>query len=288
VSSVFEGINAYWNPAHQQQYVFRLREHLQRLMDSARLAHLSVEYSVAELEAATVALLQRNAVKGDVHIRPWVFAAGNPIEQMVPKGVVCEVVVDSWPFESGLTTGRSATAAFTSWDRIGINVLPPRVKAFANYHNGRLGNIDARERGADWPIFLNGARHVTESSGACVGFFKDEVFHTPDLGSGILPSITRATILELLRHDWGISVVERPIERSEVYLADEVMFIGTSAEVLPIVRVDSFQIGTGAIGVLTSRLRADYLALVRGERPDRSGWLSRVWPGEDASARGPL
>jgi branched-chain amino acid aminotransferase len=179
VSAVFEGINAYWNRERRQLHVFRLGSHLQRLIDSTRLAHLAVGYNLAELEAATLGLLRRNNVRGDAHVRPWSFAQGNPIEQMVPEDAPCETIIDSWPFTSGLAESRVRTAAVTSWGRITSATTPPRIKAFANYHNGRLGNIDARRRGADWPIFLNERQQVAESSGAAIGMFKDGVFHTP-------------------------------------------------------------------------------------------------------------
>lgn len=277
VSAVFEGVGAYWNADHEQLYVFRLRDHMERLAQSARLAYLTVGHTPAELEEATLEMLRRNQVRHDTHIRLWSFAAGNPIEQMVPRGAPCETVIDSWPSRSGLVHGRTATAAFTSWTRIGPNSMPPFVKAFSNYHNGRLGNIDAREKGADWPIFINAEGHVTESSGACVGMFRDGVFHTPSLDSGILHSVTRATLLELLR-EMDIPVQERRISRSEMSAADEVIFIGTSAEVLPIVRLDGCEVGGGGIGPLTARLRAEYLAVLRGERPHHADWLSPVWP----------
>jgi branched-chain amino acid aminotransferase len=280
VSAVFEGINGYWNAARKQLYVFRLRDHLKRLMESIRLVHLASQHSAYDLEAATVDLLRANNVRRDVHIRPWTFVAGDPLEQMAPPGAATETIIDSWPFSSGLEQDRVRTAAFTAWTRIGINTMPPRAKAFSNYHNGRLGNIDALRRGADWPIFLNQQGHVAESSGAAIGFFKDGVFNTPDLGSGLLRSITRETVIDLLREELDVAVVERSIERSELALADELVFLGTSAEVLPIVALDGLPIGIGTVGPMTAQLRAEYLAVVRGERPQRIGWLTPVWPAQ--------
>ncbi len=285
VSAVFEGINGYWSEELGQLYVFRLQDHLRRLANSTQLAHLAVGHTTAELEAATLELLRHNEVRSDVHIRPWSFAAGNPIEQMVPEHAPCETVIDSWPFSTGLAEHRVRSAAVTSWCRVTRNTAPPRIKAFANYHNGRLGNIDARHRGADWPIFLNEHQQVAESSGAAIGVFKDGIFHTPGLDSGILPSITRETVIELLRLDLDVRAVEGNVDRSELYLADEVIFIGTSAEVLPIVAVDGFRIGAGDIGPLTARLRAEYHAVLRGARPKRAEWLTPVWPACSGSAR---
>ncbi|RUU32404.1 aminotransferase class IV [Mesorhizobium sp. M6A.T.Ce.TU.016.01.1.1] len=278
VSAVFEGINAYWSDALDQLHVFRLRDHLQRLIESTQLSRLEVGHTVAELEAATLELLRCNDVRSDVHIRPWSFAAGDPTEQMVPAEARSETVIDMWPFASALHEPRTRTAAVTSWSRISANATPPRAKAFANYHNGRLGNIDAQSRGADWPIFLNERFHVTESSGATIGLVLDGVFHTPALSSGILHSVTRATVINLLREDLGKGVVERDVDRTDLYLADEVMFLGTSAEILPIVAIDGRPVRDGCIGPLTAKLRTEYRALVRGERPERAAWLTPVWP----------
>jgi branched-chain amino acid aminotransferase len=277
VSAVFEGINAYWSAQRGELHVFRLGDHLRRLLESVRLAQLACEFEVADLEAAVIALLQRNDVRRDVHIRPWCFAAGDPTEQMVPTGAPCETAIDSWPFASGLAEHRVRTAAVSSWRRIGADAMPPRVKAFANYHNGRLGNADAERRGADWPIFLNDRGAVTESSGANVALFKDGAFHTPSLDCGILRGVTRDTVMELLRANLDIPVSERHIDRVDLYTADELVFLGTSAEVLPIVRVDGHRIGDGDVGPITARLRSLYDAVVHAEVPQYGGWLTPVW-----------
>jgi branched-chain amino acid aminotransferase len=276
VSSVFEGINAYRSATDGTLNIFRLGDHLQRLVDSTRLARLDPTFSLDELVRATVALLQRNKTSADTHIRPWTFAAGNPIEQMVQADVPTETIIDSWPFSSGLETGREKTAAITSWRRVSAGSMPPRVKAFANYHNGRLGNIDAQSRGADWPIFLNEHDQVTESSGATIALVKDGIFYTPAMSSGILQGVTRETVLEILRDDLGISAVETSLDRTDLALADEVMFLGTSAEILPIVAVDGRTVGAGTAGPVTTRLREEYTAVLRGRRPARMGWLTPV------------
>jgi branched-chain amino acid aminotransferase len=278
VSAVFEGINAYAADERDQLHVFRLRDHLNRLIDSARLAHLCLRHTVEELEEAVLEVLRHNDIRYDVHIRPWCFTAGNPTEQMVPDQADCETVIDSWPFSSGLDAHRVRTAAVTSWTRIGPNTSPPRIKAFANYHNGRLGNIDAQRRGADWPIFLNDHHHVAESSGANIGLFKDGTFYTPSEASGILRGVTRQTVIDLLRKDLGVDVVEKAVTRDELYTADEVVFLGTSAEVLPIVAIDAHPIGAGDIGPLTAALRAEYRSLLRGRLSASGNWLTPVWP----------
>lgn len=278
VSAVFEGINAYADRAGEQLHVFRLREHLRRLLDSTRLSRLATDYGVEDLEAGVLEVLRRNECRQDVHIRPWTFAADNPLEQMVEADCPTETVIDVRPFRSGLGTGITRRAAVVSWTRIGGNSMPPRVKAFSNYHNGRLGNIEAKERGADWPIFLNERSQIAESSGACVGMVKGGVFSTPPLSSGVLQSVTRATVLRILPEILGVDAVEREIDRTDLYLADEVFFLGTSAEVLPIVQVDSHRVGGGGIGPVTEALQGAYEAILRGEDARYKDWLTPVWP----------
>lgn len=279
VSAVFEGVNGYRDD-HGGLNVFRLHEHLVRLADSVRLSHLTMPHTVDELGAAVLELLRRNEVRDDVHIRPWAFAEGNPIEQMVPAGAGCEVVVDCWPFHSRLAEPVTRTAAVTSWRRVSGESMPPRVKAFANYHNGRLGNIDARSRGADWPIFLDDRGRVTESSGATIGLVRNGVFHTPGLDSGILEGVTRDTVLRLLRDELDVPVREHDVTRADLELADEVMFIGTSAEVLPIAVLGGPRTADAGIGPVTTALRAEYAAVLRGRRPRYEHWLTPVWATE--------
>ncbi|GAA3440216.1 aminotransferase class IV [Kutzneria kofuensis] len=281
VSAVFEGVNAYRDDSGGLN-VFRLEEHLTRLADSVRLSHLTMSYTVDELCAATVELLRRNEVRDDVHIRPWAFVEGNPIEQMVPAGAGCEVVIDCWPFRSRLAEPVSRIAAVTSWRRVASESMPPRIKAFANYHNGRLGNIDAQSRGADWPIFLDDRGRVTESSGATIGLVRDGVFHTPGLDCGILEGVTRDTVLRLLRDELDVPVREHDLTRADLHLADEVMFIGTSAEVLPITVLDGTRAADGVIGPVTTALREEYAAVLRGRRPRYKHWLTPVWVAEPA------
>lgn len=276
VSAVFEGINAYWSERHGRLHVFRLDDHMRRLVQSTRLAHLDIGFAADELVAGAIELLRANAPTADSHVRPWAFADGNPTEPMVPQDAPCEVAIDSWPFDSGLGKGRTQTAAVTSWNRITPNVMPARIKTFSNYHNGRLGNVDARARGADRPVFLDDRGRVTESSGATLALVSGGAFHTPSLDCGVLPGITRATAMQLCREVLDVPVVEREVHRQDLYLADEVFLLGTSAEVLPLVAVDGHVIGDGGIGPITASLQAEYHAILRGERPERADWLTPV------------
>ena len=229
-AAVFEGIKAYRAADGDRLLAFRLDDHLRRLQDSARICRLELPSDLRELRDAVVELLRVNGYRDDAYVRPWAFPEGIIREQMVPAGTRCEVVIDSWPFSSALGDGRGCDVAVSSWQRIGDASMPPRVKAFANYHNGRLAVIEARENGHDWPILLNDRHQVSEGPGACIGLVRDGTVVTPSLTSGVLESVTRATALTLLG-ELGVPAIEREVDRTELYLADELFFMGTAWEI---------------------------------------------------------
>jgi branched-chain amino acid aminotransferase len=153
--------------------------------------------------------------------------------------------------------------------------MPPRVKAFSNYHNGRLAVIEARENGHDWPILLNDRHQVSEGPGACIALVRDGVVVTPSLTSGVLESVTRASALTLLG-ELGVPAIEREVDRTELYLADELFFMGTAWEILPITGVDGLRVGDGAPGPVTERLAEAYTRVVRGQSDRHPEWLTEI------------
>lgn len=275
VAAVFEGIKAYLADDGGRLLLFRLDEHLRRLHDSARICRLDLPYSVAELRQACETLLAANGCAGDTYLRPWAFPRGVIREQMVPAGAECEVVVDSWPFTSRIGTSRGCSAAVSSWLRVGDSMMPPRVKAFSNYHNGRFAAMESRTNGHDWPILLNDRHQVSEGPGACVLMVRDGRVSTPSLTSGVLESITRDTALHLLA-EVDTAGAERDIDRSELYLADELIFVGTAWEILPITRIDGLTVGDGKIGSVATLLEQAYSDVVRGRSVRHPEWLTEV------------
>ncbi|MBB5939006.1 aminotransferase class IV [Streptomyces zagrosensis] len=280
VSAAFEGVHSYWSPDRSQLLGFRFRDHMRRLVDSLRMSRLQPAFDADELTAAAAELLSRVSVPGrDVYVRPWGFAVGLHREQMVPAGTPAEVVIDSWDFTSKLGRGTTCTLAVSSWPRTNANASPATMKVFSNYHNGRLGTIDARSRGADWPVFVNGNGEVTESSGACLAVVSDGVLSTPDLASGVLDSITRRTVLRLAA-EAGVETLTRRIERTELYLADEVFLMGTAAEILPAVEIDGISVGDGhRAGPITRQLEELYHQVVRGAVTSYEEWLTPIKTG---------
>lgn len=276
-SGIFEGIKAYWSDKREELNLFRLREHFQRFEESMRLVRLHMPYSVDDLCQATIELLRTNEVRQDVYIRPWSFASGLIRQQMVCEDHPVDVVIDYWPFQRSFGNDKTSSAAFSSWRRIDDTAVPPRVKAFSNYHNGRFALMEANRNGHDWPIMLSSSGHVSEGASACIGMFKDEVLITPPVSGSVLDSITRDTILELARVELRYQVEERLFDRSELLVADEVFFMGTAWEVMPLSWVDGLKIGDGSKGAHTAALEGAYRALVDGLNRERSGWLQPVY-----------
>jgi branched-chain amino acid aminotransferase len=275
VASVFEGIKAYWSEDRQELYCFRLTEHMERLISSARLARIECNWTVEELVTATLELLRANNTKRNTYLRPWLFAKGLIRDQMVPAGVETELVIDTWPFTTAAPE-HAVSAGISTWTRISERLMPPRIKAFSNYSNGRLGMIEAQMNGYDCPIFMNELGMVTESAGACIGLIRKGIVYTPPLSAGILDSITRDSLLTLLP-EIGYTVREQDLTRTDLYLADEAFFMGTGWEVLPIRQIDNMPYATQAPGLHTRAIRDAYLQLVRGQRSEHQQWLTPVW-----------
>jgi branched-chain amino acid aminotransferase len=277
VSSVFEGIKAYWNAEENQLFVFRLPEHMQRLLDSIRIVRLANRLSIQDLIKGTIAILRANQTKQDTYIRPWCFIAGIVYEQIAPADSPTEMVIDTWPFQSAMLSERGCRVCISSWTRISDNVLPPRVKAFANYHNSRLAAMEAVSNGYDWPLILNERQKVTEGPGACLALVRNGTVITPNIASGLMESITRDTAIRLLSEKLKVEVIEREVDRTELYVADELFFIGTGWEVLPILEIDRLPVNGGRMGPVTKALDRAYHDVVRGVDKAYRDWLSPVW-----------
>jgi branched-chain amino acid aminotransferase len=275
VASVFEGLKAYWNEQKQELYCFRLQEHMERLVSSARLARIRCDWSVDQLVTGVLEMLRANETREDTYIRPWLFAEGLIRDQMVPADVETELVIDQWPFRSH-PKGHACTAGISTWVRISERLMPPRIKAFSNYSNGRLGIIEAHMNGYDTPIFLNELGMVTESAGACIATIRKGIVSTPPLSAGILDSITRDTLLRLLP-ELDLPVREQDLTRTDLYLADEAFFMGTGWEVLPIRSIDNMAYRQEAPGKFTQKISENYLKIVRGESERVEGWLTPTW-----------
>lgn len=276
VGAVFEGIRAYADDRGEAVHVFRLKEHLERLERSMKLVRLSIDYSIPRLTDAISELLRVNRTAEDIYIRPMAYAAETSGKRFAQLGFDSAVLINTHAMPSHLKSGMTQAAKVSSWRRISEDVMPPRVKNFSNYRNSQLASIEARADGYDTAFLLNQQGKVSEGPGACVMLVAGGKVITPDVGSGILESITRDALLVLAREVLGLEVIEREVDRTELYLADEIFTCGTAAEITPIVSVDKFQIGSGGIGEVTSALERVFDDVLRGRDPRYAHWRTSV------------
>jgi branched-chain amino acid aminotransferase len=274
--NVFEGVRAYWNEDERELYIFKNDEHLRRLRQSARVMRLRIPYSDQELTRAFLELLRRNEFSNTVHFRPVVYLAGEwGVYDPAQYEVGVFVMAANSPHSPSVFSGiKSCTS---TWRRNSDLAAPSRVKAGANYHNSRLATVEAYLNGFDMPIMLNERGKVSESPGACFFLVRDGRVATPPASADVLESITRQTLIDLFKDELGIVVQEREIDRSEVYLADEAFFCGSGHEVTPIVSVDHYELGDGAVGPLTRQIQSLYFAIVEGRVERYRHWLTPVY-----------
>ncbi len=275
VGAVFEGIRGYWNEDREELFVFRLAEHLKRLEQSSRIVRLPMKVSQAELTDIIIDLLQVNDVREDTYIRPLVFTA-NASARNSPSEIQGSLLVNTSTMPSHLLTGKVQHAKVSSWMRISDNVMPPRVKNISNYRNGQLATYEVREDGYDVALMLNAQGKISEAPGACVMMVRDGKLITPDTTSGILESITRDALMVLAREELGVEVQERAVDRTELYMADEVFTCGTAAEITPLVSVDRYKVGSGEPGPLTTQLETLFVNVLRGNEDRWAKWRTPV------------
>ncbi len=279
-SSVFEGIRCY-NTARGPA-VFRLREHMRRLIDSARIYRMELPYTLEELEAAALETIRASGLKA-CYIRPVVFRGMGELGVNPLKNPV-EVAIAVWDWGAYLgneALERGVDVQVSTWNRMAPNTLPAMAKAGANYANAALVKMEALLNGYTEGIMLSVDGYVAEGSGENLFLVRDGVIYTAPLTLSILPGITRDAVITLAR-DLGYTVIEQPIPREALYIADELFFTGTAAEITPIRSVDRYTIGQGRRGPVTEALQRAFFEIVR-EGKDPYGWLTFVEVPREAS-----
>ena len=264
IGAVFEGIKAYWSSERQELYALQFAEHYTRFLDSMRLQRMAPRWTAHELIEASLELLRANDVRHDAYVRPIAYF-GDTTWFSSCMDAPTEVFIWTTPFESVLGAGRTSKACVSSWTRLGDNMMSPRIKCLSNYQNSRMALIEAKRHGYNYPILLNDQQKVTEGPASCLFIVRDGVAITPAATSGILESITRRTLLQMCREDLNIPTEEREVDRTELYVASEIFFCGTGAEIQPVIEVDGYQVGGGTIGPITRRLEAAFHTMVRGD-----------------------
>jgi branched-chain amino acid aminotransferase len=270
-SSVFEGIRCYGLP--QGSAVFRLPEHIQRLLDSAKIYRMEVPFSLEELCAGVVDLLEANGVS-PCYIRPIILRGYGEIG-VSPKGTPIEVYIANFPWGKYIAGHGGADVCISSWNRLAPNTLPSLAKAGANYMNSQLIHMEAEINGYAEGIALDVNGLVSEGSGENIFLVRNGVLYTPPLANSALSGITRDSVLTIARH-LGFTVTEQSIPREMLYIADEVFFSGTAAEVSPIRSIDRILIADGKPGEITKKIADEFFSIANGLKPDRFGWLTPV------------
>jgi branched-chain amino acid aminotransferase len=272
----FEGIRAYWNATQNQLYLLKAEPHYARLRRSAAILRLSVPHSSDELVSLTLELLRRNEARTDTYIRPFVFVSAEEIGVRL-HGLQQSFLIYSAPLGEYIATEGGIRCMTSTWRRISDSAIPARAKISGSYINSALAKSEALENGYDEAIMLAHDGHVSEGSAENLFMLRDGVFVTPSVTEDILEGITRNLLIGLIRDELGLEVVERAIDRTELYTCDELLLCGTGAQVSPVIEVDHRVIGTGRVGRATQQLQEIYFRAVRGEEPRYRDWLTPVY-----------
>ncbi|MGY0147702.1 branched-chain amino acid transaminase [Edwardsiella tarda] len=276
-TSVFEGVRCY--DTHRGPAVFRHREHMQRLHDSARIYRMPLAYSVDELMAACRETLRRNQLTS-AYIRPLVFIGDVGMGVNPPDGYQTDVIIAAFPWGAYLgeeALDQGIDAMVSSWHRAAPNTIPTAAKAGGNYLSSLLVGSEARRHGYQEGIALDVHGYVSEGAGENLFVVKNGVIFTPPFTSAALPGITRDAIITLAKAQ-GLEVREQVLSREALYLADEIFMSGTAAEITPVRSVDGIQVGIGRCGPITKRVQQAFFGLFNGQTEDRFGWLDAVNP----------
>ena len=274
--NVFEGIPCYWNDEQKQLYAFRLSDHYDRLLRSAKLIQLDCKYTKEDFQKALVDTVKANDYDENISVRQTLFVDGfgswgsdGPVEMFVA------------PIPRGRTSAeynkKGLNCCITSWRRISDENLSPRIKCGANYINSRVGQREALRNGYDTCIFLNEVGKIAEGPGSCFFMVKGDTLITPRLTDSVLESITRDTVIKLAAEELGMRFVERTIDRTEVYMADEAFLCGSAMEVTPIYTIDRYAIGTRGLGEKTKAIHMKYLECVQGKLVKYQDWLTPIY-----------
>lgn len=273
--NVFEGIPCYWNEDENQLNAFRLDDHYNRLLRSAKLLQLDCKYTKEDFTKALKDVIKANEYDENLSVRQTLFVDGfgswgseGPVEMFVA------------PIPRGRTSAeynkKGLNCCITSWRRISDETLSPRIKCGANYINSRVGQREALRNGYDTCLFLNEVGKVAEGPGSCFFMIKDNTVITPQLTDSVLESITRDTVIQLAKH-MGYKVIERSIDRTELYTCDEAFLCGSAMEITPVLSIDRYTIGNGDTGNITKNIHLKYLDAVQGKDKEFKQWVTPIY-----------
>lgn len=275
-TACFEGIRGNWNEEEEQMYLFRVADHYKRMFKNCRVLKIGIPYSIDELCHMTVELAEMCGYREDIYIRPMAYKSSEEV------GVRLHNLEDGFllfttPFGPYLDVSKGATCCVSSWRRIDDTMIPPRAKITGLYVNSALAKTEAFENGFDEAILLTQDGHVSEGSGENIFLAIDEKLVTPPNSDNILIGITRDTVIKLAKQELGIETIERSIDRSELYTADECFLTGTAAHVTPVIEIDHREAGNGQVGQITKKLQDLYFDVVRGRNKKYRHWCTPAY-----------
>jgi len=273
----FDGIRGNWDSEKSQFCLFRLKDHYKRMLESCRILKISLPYSIDDLCRLTVELLAKSGYREDVYIRPLAYkSAANLAIRLHDIEDDFLAVVTTFP--TYLDTEKGVRCCVSSWHRVDDNMIPPRGKICGLYVNSALAKTEAMENGFDEAILLTQSGHVSEGTGQNIFLVLGGALITPPSSENILMGITRDTVMKLAADKLGVRTIERPVDRSELYVADECFFTGTASDIAPILEVDRRPVGTGRIGPITAELQKIYAEVILGRNADYSDWYYQFSP----------
>jgi branched-chain amino acid aminotransferase len=272
-TGVFAGIRGYWNQDEGKLFVFRLADHMRRFHESARLLRMNLALSEEATAAALLDLLRAEGLREDCYIRALAFYADEVIGVRL-HGLTPVLAAVALPFGLYIDKAEGAHCTVSSWRRPDDNVVPPRGKITGSYINSAFAKSDAELAGFDEAILLNRDGRVSEGSGENIFLIRRGVAVTPSLDQSVLEGITRRSLITLIRDELGLALEERPVERGEIFVAEEIFLTGTAAQITAVTRIDHRPIGSGQMGSVTSRLRSLFFDVVRGRSPKYRAWCT--------------
>lgn len=277
-TAVFEGIRGNWNSDDGRMYIFRMRDHYQRLQDGCKIMRIKLPYSVSDLCDITVEMVERSGFDQDIYIRPIAYKSEERVAYLNLGGLADGFTVMAVPFGNYIDSEAAAKLCTSSWRRMEDTMIPPHTKISGLYVNSILAKTEAMAAGFDEAIVLNDKGYVSEGTGENVFLYRNGRLATPPLVDNVLPGITRECVMDLAQTELGIEVEERHIPRSELYLADEIFLTGTAAHLTPVGSLDNQSIGDGEMGKLTRRLQDMYFEIVRGKNRKYAHWCTTASP----------
>lgn len=275
-TAVFGGMRGYWNQDEEQMFLFRPFDHFKRLLDSARLLMMEFDLTPQSLTQVAIDLLHAEDYRCNVYLRPLAYKSDEIIGVKL-HGLQNELSIIAIPFERYVTNDTDAHVTFSSWRRLDDNMIPARGKISGAYANSAFIKTDAVLSGFDEALVLNQDGHISEGSAMNIFMVRNGVVVTPPVTDNILEGITRRSAIELLRQELGMTVIERSIDRTEVYLCEEFFMTGTAAQVTAVTKVDHRPIGSGGLGPVTEQLRQAFSDAVYGRNPKYRHWLTPVY-----------